>query len=380
MSKTHETDLSWKTRLVLRRNAIVGSLRFQAWSARWPIFRSVARHRAARQFDLIAGFVYTQVTFVYVETGLLLAMRERAMRLDEVQSLTGLDRNATLRLLRAGEALGLAETPQEGLWTLGQTGAELSANDGAMAMVKHHALLYRDLAEPLDVLRRRPGGGPGDGTALSAFWTYATPDGSDRSARPYSQLMAATQPMVWQQIIGHYRFDSHRRMLDVGGGSGGFVEAIGTHAPGLELGIFDLPEVVPLAGERFAGAALEPRVTLHPGSFRRDPIPGGYDLVTLVRILHDHDDDVAQALLGAIFESLPPRGKLLILEPMAQTTGAEAMGDAYFGLYLWAMGSGRPRPFAEIASMTRKAGFARIAEVSTPLPIIARALLATKDA
>lgn len=375
MSNDENPPLSWKTQLVLRRNRVLGSGRFQHWAARWPIFRSVARRRAAQQFDLIAGFVYTQVAYLFVETGLIHALRKQPLGLAAVQALTGLSESAALRLLRAGEALGLAETPQEGLWTLGQTGAELSANEGAMAMVRHHALLYRDLADPLEVLRRIPGAG----NALSAFWTYATPgDGSDQSAEPYSELMAATQPMVWQQIIGRYDFSAHHRMLDVGGGSGGFVEAIGRHTVGLALGVFDLPEVVPLAGERFRGTPLELRVTLHPGSFRGNPIPTGYDLVTLVRILHDHDDDVAQALLGSIFESLPVGGKLLILEPMAQTKGAEAMGDAYFGLYLWTMGSGRPRPFAEIAEMARNAGFARVAEIGTPLPIIARALLASK--
>jgi demethylspheroidene O-methyltransferase len=375
MSNSENPRWNWKTQLVLRRNGVLGSARFQQWASRWPIFRSVARRRAARQFDLVAGFVYTQVVYLFVETGLIHALRARPHDLAAVRELTGLGEAAALRLLRAGAAIALAESPQDGVWTLGQTGAELSANEGAMAMVRHHALLYRDLADPLGVLRRAPG----EGNALSAFWTYATPgDGSDQTAQPYSELMAATQPMVWQQIIGRYDFAAHRKMLDVGGGSGGFVEAIGQHAPGLALGIFDLPEVVPLAGARFDGTELESRITLHPGSFRRDPIPTGYDLVTLVRILHDHDDDVAQALLDAIFESLQPGGKLLILEPMAGTRGAEAMGDAYFGFYLWAMGSGRPRPFAEIARMARSAGFARVAPLATPLPIIAQALLATK--
>jgi demethylspheroidene O-methyltransferase len=375
MSNTKEHDWNWKTRLVLLRNRVLGSGVFQQWAARWPIFRSVARLHAARQFDLIAGFVYTQVAYLFVETGLILALRARPLDLAAVQALTGLGEAAALRLLRAGEALALAEAPQPGLWTLGQAGAELSANDGAMAMVRHHSLLYRDLADPLAVLQRAPG----EGNGLSAFWTYATPgDGSDQSAQPYSELMAATQPMVWQQIIGRYDFAAHRKMLDIGGGSGGFVEAIGSHVPGLSLGVFDLPEVVPFAGKRFLGTPLDHRVTLHSGSFRRDPIPTGYDLVTLVRILHDHDDDVAQRLLESIFDSLPQGGKLLILEPMARTRGAMAMGDAYFGLYLWAMGSGRPRAFTEIAKMARKAGFARVRAIRTPLPIIARGLLASK--
>ena len=40
--------------------------------------------------------------------------------------------------------------------------------------------------------------------------------------------------------------------------------------------------------------------------------------------------------------ALPPGGTLLLAEPMAGTPGAEPVGDAYFGFYLLAMGSGRP--------------------------------------
>ena len=60
-------------------------------------------------------------------------------------------------------------------------------------------------------------------------------------------------------------------------------------------------------------------------------------------MLHDHDDAAALALLRAARAALPPDGTLLLAEPMAGTPGAEPMGDAYFGFYLLAMGSGRPR-------------------------------------
>ena len=66
-------------------------------------------------------------------------------------------------------------------------------------------------------------------------------------------------------------------------------------------------------------------------------------------------------LLRAVAPRLPPGGTLLIAEPMAETPGAEAMGDAYFGFYLLAMGSGRPRTAREIAAARcASAGFARI--------------------
>jgi demethylspheroidene O-methyltransferase len=62
-----------------------------------------------------------------------------------------------------------------------------------------------------------------------------------------------------------------------------------------------------------------------------------------VRVVHDHDDERVLALLRAVRAALPPGGTLLLAEPMAGTPGAQAMGDAYFGFYLLAMGSGRPR-------------------------------------
>jgi demethylspheroidene O-methyltransferase len=118
-------------------------------------------------------------------------------------------------------------------------------------------------------------------------------------------------------------------------------------------------------------------IVAHGGSFRDDPLPGGADLVTLVRILHDHDDDVVLALLKAIRAALPPGGTLLIAEPMAGTPGAQAMGDAYFGLYLWAMGSGRPRTAAAYAAMLTAAGFRHVRERPTGLPMVTRLLVAT---
>lgn len=370
-----QVQFSWKTHWVLRRNRILGSAAFQTWAAKTPIFRTVARRKAAQQFDLIAGFVYTQILYVYVQTGLIGYLREGPHGAGDIAAFAKLTGEATDRILRAGAALEIVESPQAGLWTLGQTGAELSANDGAMAMIRHHQLLYRDMADPIALLGQQGG----ENSSLSQFWTYASRSeaGADDS-QPYSELMAATQPMIWQQILPKYDFSRHRKMLDIGGGSGAFAEAVGQIAPRLKLAIFDLPDVVPLAQSRFAGTAMEHRVVIHPGSFKQDTIPRGHDLITLIRILHDHDDSVVNRLLPKIYAALPSGGRLLIVEPMAETKGAEPMGDGYFGLYLWAMGSGRPRSVTENRQMLENAGFSAIHEIGTDLPIITKALVAIK--
>ncbi len=102
--------------------------------------------------------------------------------------------------------------------------------------------------------------------------------------------------------------------------------------------------------------------------------------MTLNRVLHDHDDASALALLQAIRRAIEPGGTLLVTEPMAGTAGARASGDAYFGFYLLAMGQGRPRTTAEIRTLLHAAGFDRTREIATNTPLIARMVLARPSA
>ena len=243
-------------------------------------------------------------------------------------------------------------------------------------MVLHHKLLYADLADPLALLRddrRSP-------TRLSQFWQYAAnpqpaATNSD-AASPYSALMAASQRMVCERSLAAYDFARHEAVLDVGGGHGVFLTELARAAPFVRLGLFDLPGVVAGAQASLADAGLGKRVSAHTGDFFADPIPTGYDCITLNRILHDHDDAAALELLRNVRSALPAGGALVITEPMAGTKGAEAMGDAYFGLYLWAMRSGRPRRAEEIGAMLQQAGFASWRRRSTSLPIIASMIVA----
>jgi demethylspheroidene O-methyltransferase len=399
---------TFKTRWVMQRNAVLGSAGFQRWASRVPIFRSISRCYAAAQFDLVAGFVYSQILLAFVETGLLDYLGGALRPVDDIAEKARIGSEATERLLKAAQALELAESPQSGLWTLGKAGAPLSANPGAIAMIRHHHLLYRDLADPVQLLadnREKQ-------KALSSYWSYvSTPSmasplrhpaldaglglsseaaeksqaphqvrgdeegGRDRSEVDYSALMAATQPMVSQQIIDAHDFSQHQRMLDIGGGSGAFVSAIAKAAPELALGIFDLPDVIAEARQR---VEADPAIEFHPGSFKESQLPGGFDLITLVRICHDHDDDVVQALFAKIHAALPSGGKLLIVEPMAESKSGTRMGDAYFGFYLWAMGSGRPRSAQTLMQMLGKAGFSSTKSVPTTLPIITSAIIASK--
>ncbi len=368
-----------RERFLLWRNAWLMSPKFQRASMRLPLLRRVAQSHAASMFGVITGFVYTKTLTAAVDLGIIARLASAPASTADLAAQAGLDLPAASRLLAAAAAIDLVEPLTGDRWTLGQRGAALACNKGALAMIEHHKIFYDDLADPVALLQRGRGGGK-----LAAFWSYAEAAGrgepasdADPGTHAYSALMAASQPMVAEQVLDSHDFSRHRKLLDVGGGHGAFLTQVAARHPGLSLALFDLPPVAEAARTVLDSRGLA-RVEAHGGSFRDDPLPIGADLVTLVRILHDHDDDVVAALLAKVHTALPPGGTLLIAEPMAGTAGAEAMGDAYFGLYLWAMGSGRPRSFAAYAALLETAGFQRIREVPTALPMVTRMVAARK--
>jgi demethylspheroidene O-methyltransferase len=362
-------------RLYNWRNRLAGTPRFQRLAARIPFVRRVAAQQATGVFDLCAGFVYAQVLMAAVELRLLERLLEAPRTAPQLAADLGLAEPAMHRLLKATTALGLTIRRGEERYGLGLKGAALLGNPGALRMIAHHRLLYADLADPVALLR-----GEGRPTRLQDYWGYAIsehPEANDR-VDAYSELMAESLSLVVEDVLAAYPFARHRVMLDVGGGTGQFIRAVAAATPGLTFQLFDLPPVCALASRRFTEAGLEDRVRIVPGNARVGPIAGGADLATLIRVLHDHDDADAQAILDGIFQALPPGGTLLIAEPMSGQKGAEAMADAYFGFYLLAMGSGQTRTLTEIRFMLEKAGFGAIQPLKMPRPLLASGVVAHK--
>jgi demethylspheroidene O-methyltransferase len=278
-------------------------------------------------------------------------------------------------LLDAAVVLGLAERRRDGRYRLGVLGAALEGNPGVAAMIEHHALLYADLRDPVALLRREPAE-----TAVGGLWPYADPGRTDPLRAPevaaYSTLMARSQPLVAADVLAAYRFDRHRCLLDLGGGDGSFLTAVAEAVPSIQLILFDLPAVAERAARRFEAAGLAGRAHAVGGDCRTGPLPAGVDIISLVRVIHDHDDEAARAILRTARAALPPGGTLLLAEPMAGTPGAESVGT-YFDFYLLAMGSGRARRAETLSDMLRQAGFARVRLLPTRRPMQVRVLLAT---
>ena len=371
------SGLDW---LFATRDRLLASTRFQRWAAGFPLTRPIARRRARALFDLCAGFVYSQVLLACVRLRLCEILFDQPLDIDTLTVRLGLRRDAAERLLAAAVALRLAAVRPGGRYALGPLGAALIGNPAIGAMVRHHALLYADLADPERILRDSGGPDRYTATALGRYWPYAA---SEQPAslpaeqlEEYTTLMAASQPLVADEVLDAHRFRRHRCLLDVGGGDGGFLGAVARRAPRLRMLLFDLPPVAARAQARFAREGLSGRAVALGGDFLADELPRGADIISLLRVVHDHDDPAALTLLRAAHRALPPGGTLLLAEPMSGTPGAEPVGDAYFGFYLLAMGSGRPRRADALAALLAKAGFDRVRLVATRQPLLVSVLLA----
>jgi demethylspheroidene O-methyltransferase len=191
--------------------------------------------------------------------------------------------------------------------------------------------------------------------------------------------MATSQGMIADYVLDAVNFSARKQLVDIAGGTGAFARRAVTRFPHLQATVFDLPAVA----QQAAASNNEDNETAHPvqyqgGDMFEDSLPQHADVMSLVRVLHDHDDQPAQLLLNKTYQTLPAGGQLIVAEPMANTRGSESIGHTYFGFYLWAMGSGRPRSAAEITSMMTRAGFNRIREAKSPMPSLVRVLVADK--
>ena len=358
----------WFARLVARP-------RFQAIASALPFGRGMAKRDGAEIFDVLHGFVASQVLAALIEMDILRRLLDGPQAAESIGFSHNIPTDRMDQLLRAGAALGLLKLCRDGRYAVARKGAAILGVPGLENMIRHNREFYADMADPAALLR-----GEGE-THLARFWPYVFGAGGeiepDVAAR-YSNLMAESQVLVARDTLGMLPLKGAGQVMDVGGGSGVFLSEVLRRDPKARGLLFDLPQVMDSARARMAQAGLEGRVTLHGGDFRIDPLPQGADTISLIRVLYDHDDATVTHLLSRVFYALPPGGRLVVSEPMSGGATPDRAGDVYFAFYTMAMGTGRVRSAARIAAMCREAGFEDVKIPRAPRPYITSALTCTR--
>jgi hypothetical protein len=285
---------------------------------------------------LIMGFQPTYLIRAAAELGVADRLAAGPLSSEVLAAATGVSADALHRVLRGLAQCGVLAADADGRFSLTPVG-ELLRSDvpGSMrstARLWGHAIVQRPYLEIVDALRtgevafERAFGQP--------FFEYLATHPEE--AAIFDHGMAGGTASRIDDIVTAYDFSSLRTIVDVGGGTGALLSAILAANPTLHGVILDLPHVR-AAAER-----------------------------TMKSIIHDWDDADSIAILRNCRRSLPPHGRLLIIDRVMPPDGAPAGDTVQFDIHMLMVLKGRERTEAEFRSLLDASEFCLVR--ITPLP------------
>lgn len=224
---------------------------------------------------LASGFMAAKHLFAANELGLFEALADSPATLDVLAARTGLTPRAARISADAMVALGLLER-QGDTYGNGKVVATFLAGRGGPDLrpllrfwdkISYPA--WVDLAEAL-----------GRGPTQEIF------DLDDEHQEIASAGIEAVLAGPASALAEVFDFSPHRRLLDVGGGTGSWTIEAAKRYPHLAATVFELPAVARVARQRVAEAGLDSHVKVVVGDAMADELPPDHDVYLLANLVH----------------------------------------------------------------------------------------------
>ena len=185
--------------------------------------------------------------------------------------------------------------------------------------------------------------------------------GADADREDFIGAMNTISRPVAAGVIEMLRPFNFHQVLDVGGGPGTWTIAFLRAVPGAVATLFDLPEVIPMAGKQFAEAGLSDRVTFVGGDYNTDALPEGVDLAWLGAICHQNSRQQNQDLLTRVHTALSDDGAIVIRDVIMDPSRTSPASGALFAVnMLVATEAGGTYTFDEYREDLCAAGFGEV--------------------
>jgi SAM-dependent methyltransferase len=253
--------------------------------------------------QLASGFMAAKHLFAANELGLFEALADSPANLDALAARTGLTRRAARISADAMVALGLLEV-QDGIYRNSKTAARFLAGPGPGDLRpflrfwdKFSYPAWTRLAETL------ASGPPREMFELDDELQHIASAGIEAIlAGPATTLPEA------------FDFGPHKRLLDIGGGTGSWSIAIAKRHQNIRASILELPTVTELATSRVADAGLGHRITVITGDAMVGELPAGHDVFLLANLIHYWSAEQNQELLQRVRRAAQPGSALLLAD------------------------------------------------------------------
>lgn len=298
---------------------------------------------------MMRGFQVSCVLAAGADLDLFNLLSTATLTADEAADRLSCDHRAMTVLLDALTSIGVLIKSDE-RFTVATSVAPLVIDDSprsVASMLRHQATCLRRWARlPWVVQTGRPADA---GSSVR---------GADADRESFIGAMHDVSNAVAEPLIREINPGGFRCVLDIGGGPGTWTLAWLRAEPASRAILFDLPQVIPIAGKRLNQSGVADRVDLVAGDFYVDPLPRGADLVWLSAIIHQNSPEQNRDLYRRIAEALQPGGRLLIRDVVMEESRTAPPAGALFAVnMLVATAGGGTYTLAEIREDLQSAGF-----------------------
>jgi hypothetical protein len=168
-------------------------------------------------------------------------------------------------------------------------------------------------------------------------------------------------------------------LLDVGSGPATYSIAFCKRFPGLRVTIFDLPGTLAITDKYVREAGMTKRIQQIAGDYRKETIPGSYDVIFLSNIIHGESVENNRSLIRKLVSNLKAGGQIVIKDHILDDSRTTPPVGAIFSLLmLLTTESGRCYSFNEIKSWMEQAGLPQVRQIDLPPPLTSSLVVGTQ--
>jgi SAM-dependent methyltransferase len=288
---------------------------------------------ATRAYDMLMGWIVSSAMQAAVRLGLPDQLKDGPRSAHELAKELGADEGALLLLLRALCSVDVFQEVEVGVFANTDVGTFLRSD---VPNSLHGFTLYLAAdwvwrpwhALPQTITTGRPSF---EEIYQSEFWSYMAAHPQEYTI--FNNAMASYTELLNDVTVAGYDFSAVRRLVDVGGGYGSFLQVILQRYPHLQGVLFDLPPVVAQAQQILASSPVGERCTFVEGNFFQG-VPQGADAYIMKHVLHDWTDEECIRILRNCREALAPDGRILIVEYVVPEPPQKPSPFLFVGLWM----------------------------------------------